>query len=90
MPSCSVHNLIVLRANRNNHGTYMVSLDNRPSQIQNGAANPSLFNQTLWSATNLSFAQHTVTITNVVAQGKPATVLDMDYISIERKLGDPG
>ena len=47
------------------------------------------FNKSLWHADNLGYTQHTVTLTNVPLLNG-LNFLDLDFVSIERQIGQPG
>ena len=46
------------------------------------------FNKSLWHANDLPYAEHTVTLSNVPVGN--LAYLDLDFVSIERLLGQPG
>ena len=57
--------------------------------MASGFADPDLFNQSLWHADQLAYTQHTLTLTNVPLP-PDNTFLDLDFVSIERQIGQPG
>ena len=53
-----------------------------------GFTSDNEFNKSLWHANDLSYTQHIVIIVNVPVGNLP--YLDLDFVSIERLLGQPG
>ncbi|KIJ55778.1 hypothetical protein M422DRAFT_774702 [Sphaerobolus stellatus SS14] len=78
----------IFGAIRDNHGNYSVVLDGGPAKfIASGFHSPNLFNVSLWNAEGLTYQKHTVILTNIPTASGP--FLDIDYIDIERQIGNP-
>ncbi|KAF8532540.1 hypothetical protein JB92DRAFT_3192678 [Gautieria morchelliformis] len=73
---------------RPDHGSYTVDVDQLPQFIGSGFSGVNESNSSLSHEDNLGYTQHTVTLTNVPVPNQP--FLDLDFVSIERQIGQTG
>jgi hypothetical protein len=56
--------------------------------MASGFTTDNEFNKSLWNADQLPYKQHTVTLTNIPVSTGP--FFDLDFVSIDRQIGQPG
>ncbi|KAF8530514.1 hypothetical protein BU17DRAFT_79290 [Hysterangium stoloniferum] len=79
---------IEFSARRDNHGNYTVKLDQNAPFTASGFAQVNTFQKPLFVASGLEYTSHQLTITNVPVSAHD-TWLDLDFVTIERQIGDP-